>query len=85
MKKVISIDFDGTICRYQKYGNGLILESPMPGAKEAITKLKKEGFKIIVHTVRLNPSFGGDLRWKEWVIRHWMNKYGIPFDGNTIS
>jgi hypothetical protein len=83
MTKIISIDFDGTICKKQKYGNGLIHEVPNPGAKKFLTKLKKEGYKIVVLTVRLNPIFGGDLNWKKWVITHWMNKYEIPFDEIT--
>ena len=84
MKKIISIDFDGTICRDQDFGEfGLIHEKPMPGAKRVIDKLKKEGFKIIVLTVRLNPSFGGDLKWKRWVIEDWLQKNKIPFDDIT--
>lgn len=83
MTKVISIDFDGTICTKQSYGNGLIHEKPMPGAKEFLTKLKKEGYKIVVFTVRLNPKFGGDLKWKKWNIEYWFKKFKIPYDEIT--
>ena len=84
-QKTICIDFDDTLIRHQEYGPyGLLHESPMDGAKEAMNQLKKEGYRITVLTVRLNPSMpGNDLRWKKWVIRNWMEKNEIPFDEIT--
>jgi hypothetical protein len=82
--QTICADFDETLCRHQEYGEfGLLHEKPMAGAKEAMEQLKKEGYRIVVLTVRLNPSFGGDLRWKKWVIQHWLQKFEIPFDEIT--
>ncbi len=83
--KTVCIDFDGTIIRPQEYGPyGLLHEDPMDGAKEAMEQLKKEGYRITVLTVRLNPSMpGNDLRWKKWVIQNWLEKNEIPFDEIT--
>lgn len=80
---VVCFDFDGTICRQQKYGDGLIYEKPMPQAKKIIDRFKQKGFRIVVLTTRLNPKMGGDLKWKKWVIQHWLEKYEIPFDEIT--
>ena len=81
-QKTIGIDFDGTICKKQSYGNGLISEIPNDGASEIIKKLHKE-YKIVVFTVRLNPKFGGDIEWKKNQIEHWLNIHNIPFDEVT--
>lgn len=82
-KKSIGIDFDGTICKKQPYGDGTIYSKPNEGASEVIGNLKKAGYNIVVFTVRLHPKFGGDLEWKKKQIEDWLNKYQIPFDEIT--
>lgn len=79
-QKTIGIDFDGTICQKQKYGDGIITQEPHIGAKDVIEKLKNAGYRISVFTTRLNPKFGGDIEWKKQQIINWLNKYEIPFD-----
>jgi len=81
-KKTIGIDFDGTICKKQPYGDGNIYQTPNEGAKEVINKLF-EDYKIVVFTTRLNPEFGGDIEWKKLQITMWLDKYGIKFDQVT--
>ena len=80
--KTIGIDFDGTICRKQSYGNGQIHEIPNEGASEIITKLYSQ-YKIVVFTVRLSPKFGGDIEGKRLEIENWLHKHSIPFDEVT--
>ena len=81
--KTMGIDFDGTICEKQPYGDGTISNKPNAGAQEVISMLKTIGFKIVVFTTRLNPKFGGDIEWKKKQIEDWLNKYEIPFDEVT--
>ena len=86
MKKTIGIDFDGTICKKQPYGDGIIYEQPNEGATEVITKLARE-YKIVVFTTRLNPGLVKDdiqtVEWKRTQIENWLTGYGVPFDEVT--
>jgi phosphoglycolate phosphatase-like HAD superfamily hydrolase len=82
-QKTLGLDFDGTICQKQSYGDGLIYQTPTDGAVEAIKKLKDAGYKLVVFTTRLNPDFGGDIVWKHKQIVEWLQKYGIPYDEVT--
>lgn len=82
-RKVVCIDLDGTICKQQGFGDGFIEGEPKLSVKEALNGFKKAGYKIIILTVRLNPSFGGDIEWKKNRIIAWMNKYELPFDEIT--
>lgn len=82
-QKTIAIDFDGTICVKQSYGDGTIHEIPKDGASHIINKLKNEGYQVVIFTTRLNPKFGGDLAWKKEQIENWCKKYDIPFDDIT--
>lgn len=82
-KKTIGIDFDGTICQKQRYGDGTITAEPNQQASDTINELKKEGYKIVIFTTRLNPKFGGDIEWKKQQIINWCNKYDILFDEIT--
>lgn len=51
-KLTLAIDFDGVIHDYQHPVEGRKMGAPLPGAKEAIDKLNKQGHLIIIHTVR---------------------------------
>jgi len=77
--KVISIDFDGTICKKQKYGDGLIYQTPIPGAKKFMDKLKADGYRIVILTVRMSPDKKGNLLWKKYQLESWLGRYNIPY------
>uniref|UniRef100_A0A6H1ZSF1 Uncharacterized protein n=1 Tax=viral metagenome TaxID=1070528 RepID=A0A6H1ZSF1_9ZZZZ len=81
--KTVCIDLDGTLCKQQPFGDGFIEGEPKQAVKEALDGFKKTGYKIIILTTRLNPSFGGDIEWKKDRIIAWMNKYELPFDEIT--
>lgn len=82
-QKTIGIDFDGTLCRKQKYGDGTIHEVPNEKAAEVMTRLHEDGYRLVIFTTRLNPSFGGNITWKSAQIAHWLLENGIPFDEIT--
>src|ERR1035437_8997706 len=48
MNRILAIDFDGTIVKDEFPGIGKL----MPGAKENLLKLKKEGYYLILWTCR---------------------------------
>lgn len=50
--KTVCIDIDGTICRHEDWQGEHHFGELIPGAREYITKLKQEGWTIIIHTGR---------------------------------
>jgi len=82
-KQTIGIDFDGTLCKKQKYGDGTIHEVPNEGASEAMKNFKEEGYKLVIFTVRLNPVLHGDIEPKKKEIEKWLDKHDIPYDEVT--
>lgn len=68
--KWIGMDFDDTIAS----NSGLpdfVLQEPVKGAKEALDRLTKDGWKIVVYTAR---------PWSQYnIIEYWLNTYEIPF------
>lgn len=76
--KTLAIDFDGTICKYQPFKDGVIWQTPNEGAKEVITKLY-EKFNIAVFSCRARPDWE-DYEQSVANIEEWLKKYEIPFD-----
>lgn len=69
--KWILIDFDGVLHKPTDK-NFIIKGKPIKGSKQALTKLKKAGFKIIVYTSR---------HWIDYIsIETWLKHHQIPFD-----
>lgn len=67
---LIAIDFDGTIARYNGWKGEKIFGEPIPGARDALLKLKRMGYQIMVWTTRGNID---DLA-------EWLDKYGFPYN-----
>jgi ribonucleotide monophosphatase NagD (HAD superfamily) len=73
MAKPISImvDLDGVICSEERVFDRP-LATPIPGAKEALAKLKAAGHTIIVYTAR---------GWAEYnVTKRWLDEHGMTYD-----
>jgi len=51
-KQVICIDLDGTICQYDGWKGEDHFGDVIPGAKEALQKLKKAQWLVIIFTTR---------------------------------
>ena len=66
----IAIDFDNTIARTT---NGVI-EEILPGAMEALCKLKELGYEIVIHSVRANCPQGIAE------IINWLDLHKCPYD-----
>jgi hypothetical protein len=76
--KRICIDFDGVIHAYYDVpwtGETSIKGAPVPGAKEAIQKLKAAGHKIIVNSARFSSNPEAVV-----AIQVWLEIWGIPYD-----
>lgn len=70
MNKTICIDFDGVIAEYSKWKGKGFFGNPLPVAKEKISLLKEQGWKIIIHTTRSETD----------LIKSYLISHRIPFD-----
>jgi len=77
--KEILIDFDGTLATWAYPALG----EPTPGAKEAVEELRKEGYKVIVWTSRMDPSIYTqfEIGQAHSKIRQWLYENCIEVDG----
>lgn len=70
---VLALDFDGVLHDFRNPLEGKTLGLPLPGAKDAVCRLRQEeGHTIIIFSVK-PPS----------LIEEWMRYYDIPFDRIT--
>ena len=72
----IAIDFDGVIHQYSKGFQGLdnAYDPPMPGAWEALEKLKDRGYRLIIVSSRpVEP------------IKQWLDKYEMAHFFDEVS
>ena len=85
--RTVAVDLDDTILDFDwetwldnpfsYYG------PPQEGAKKALQKLRKLGFRIIIHSCRLTPGkFRHNMSLLEVLIElsNWLVKHKIPFD-----
>lgn len=68
--KTIAVDLDGTILEYDGWKGHDHFGKPLPGVREALQKLKEQGFVIIIWTTRNNRE----------EIAKYLKEQGIPFD-----
>lgn len=73
--ETVAVDLDGTIMEIEEWNGHNHFGKPKKGAKEALKKLKKMGYKIIIWTTRFNES-------KEQLknISKTLKEHNIPFD-----
>jgi len=70
--QTVAIDFDGVIHAYTKgWCGGEIYDEPVPGAREAIAKLRARGYIVIVHTAYSRPP---------QVVMDWLRQQAIVVD-----
>jgi capsule biosynthesis phosphatase len=79
----LSIDLDGVICEINRSKNYDEL-LPIPGAIEAIKKLRAEGHYVIIHTARhmktMESNLGKVVAAKGFITLEWLTKTGIEYD-----
>lgn len=89
-EKVACVDFDGTIA---PWGAMFSFPEPLPGAVEAIARLKAAGYTVVIFTSRLSPTWHQSEGWdtmqatNEQVtyLRDYCRKYGIDADAATCE
>jgi len=68
-RPTVAVDFDGVIAEYDGWKGAAHLGDPRPDVTAALVELKKDGWKIIVHTTR-----------QERAVRPYLEVAAIPFD-----
>ena len=79
-QKTIAIDFDGVIHAYSKgWHDGTCYDEPVEGAKEALERLCKRGYHIVIFTCRAETEQGTEdvLAWCLNNFHDLVLKYGI--------
>lgn len=76
MKKTVVFDFDGVIHSYTSGWKGVdvIPDPPVHGIKEAIQKIREEGYEVVVVSARCATEAG------RRAIRGWLIYNGIAVD-----
>lgn len=89
--KLAAVDFDGTI---KPWAGGLMADvPPLPGAVEAVRKLKDAGYTVFIFTSRLSTFWHKAEGWNALeamnkqveYIKNYCDKYGIPADFVTAE
>jgi len=70
--KTIMVDMDGVICTEERTFERPLAEL-MPGAVEALQKLRDAGHTVVVYTARNWPEYR--------VTKKWLDDHGVPYDG----
>lgn len=79
----IAVDFDGVLHGYSKgWGDGTIYDPPVPGAAEAMQRLKEMGHTLYIFTTRTNPIFKDKdaSNAQKKAVEQWLKDHNIPFD-----
>nr|CAA9223556.1 hypothetical protein AVDCRST_MAG63-631 [uncultured Armatimonadetes bacterium] len=71
----LAVDFDGTIAHYKGYAGRGVFLSPLPGAAEAMHRLKRDGWNLVVFTCRT----------EEEELRAYLEAHDIPFDAINVG
>lgn len=69
MYKVASFDFDGVLAMYEGWVDRNHFGDPVPGMRELLQDLKKEGWRIVVFTTRGSTE-----------VREWCEQHNMPVD-----
>lgn len=79
-QKTLAVDFDGTICKYQPFKDGIIWQEPNEGAVDILTKLNEQGWRIIVFTCRAREEWRKEEGHLGIIaVQDWLDKYHIPY------
>lgn len=64
--KTISVDFDGVLHEYYKWGGPEALGLPVEGARDALEGLQARGYRVVINSCR------SPMHVRAWLARHGM-------------
>ena len=75
---------DGTICASKREGQTYAEVAPLPGAVEALQRLKAEGHYLIIYTARHMRTCEGNVALviarQGKVLLDWLEQWRVPYD-----
>jgi hypothetical protein len=83
--KTIAVDFDGTLCDFNYPDIG----PPKPGAIEALTRFRAEGYQVVIWSCRTCSYYmdifcpDGEAPADRKVyqdMKAWLDRHGVPYD-----
>ena len=83
MKHTVAIDLDAVLSRYGGRQGIFNQGDPLPGALGFLHTLRLKGFRVVIHTTRVNELNADrmtsldDLR---DLVEHWLNRHHLPYD-----
>ncbi len=81
--KTIAVDFDGVIHGYSRgWQDGSIYDPPVPGVQQALDRLQRAGFKVVIYTTRASDRVI-DGRFEESqleAVESYLRLHRIPYD-----
>ena len=69
-RKVVAIDFDGTIAHYDGFKGKGVFGKPVDGVKDALAFIRKCGWVVMIYTTRLEVH----------QIKEYLGEHKIPYD-----
>lgn len=78
--KSIAVDLDKTLAEYDGWKGMENIGKPYDGARKFVRALRKRGFKVIIHTCRINPKNNADNVDGVAIVSRWLNTHGIEVD-----
>lgn len=90
-EKIVCVGLDGVLAKFDKWEGVEKFGPVIPGARFFLEELQREGFKIIIHTVRCSPEVNPPPDGESWsrgvwadhlasIVRRWLNANDLPFD-----
>ena len=79
--KTVVFDFDGVVHSYTSGWKGpeIVLDPPVPGIREAIEEIRKNGYQVAIVSTRCTNIYG------RRAIVEWLKKYGIKVDAVLLE
>lgn len=81
--RTVAVDFDGTLIPFADLGDGyrlLVNGEPEPGAREALTRLRDHGFRVVIHSSRAWEGYGMRRVGFTLDMKNWLDRHEIPYD-----
>lgn len=80
MAHTIAVDLDGVIHGYSKgWHDGTMYDAPIKGSHGALARLVSQGFRIVIVTARMNPTFP-DVEKQQRMVIDWLAQHGFQED-----
>jgi len=74
---VIVVDFDDTICPFSE---DFACNEIVPGAIDALTKMRAAGYTVVISSARNNVAYGGAMGDAHRQMARFLDDWKVPYD-----